>query len=66
MQCLKHARVNRSTQSRAQKEWRNNFLNALISQNTDVQRQVKDSCFFSFPKSVTCAVKWDSGIQIQW
>lgn len=40
------------------------FLTALFSQNTDVQRQGKDSCFFSFLKLVTCAVKWDGGIQI--
>lgn len=40
-------RLKRSTQSIVQKEWRNNFLTTLILQNTNAQRQGKDSFFFS-------------------
>lgn len=42
-------RLKRSTRSIVQKEWRSNSLTALILQNTNAQRQGKDSCFFSQP-----------------
>lgn len=63
--CIPCVRVNRSSQSRAQKGWRSNFPIPLILKKCRCSRQGKDSCFFSFTKLVTCAVKWDGGKQIQ-